>query len=52
MLALGNLKKALEYADWNTDKAEGVRQLVREASGNRDPQDDNIYHEPNINYNE
>jgi len=52
LLALGKFKKALEYSDWETDWADGMRELRKESGESRDPQDNNVYHEQSINYNE
>lgn len=51
-LALAQLKKALEFSDWEADYAIGSRQLSRESSSKREPEDDTVYHEAIANYNE
>lgn len=52
LLALGKFKKALEFGDWETDRAEGMVELRKESGESKDPQDDDVYDRPSINYNE
>ena len=51
-LALGQLKKALEYSDWREDYAIGTKALTFAAGGKRESEDTTIYDNPTINYNE
>jgi len=52
LVALGLFKSALEYADGPQDEAKGMALLRKESGESKDPQDDNVYHEQSINYNE
>ena len=51
-LALSRLKKAVEYADWEADRAVGQRELFLASSSSGDPMDANINQNSGINYNE
>ena len=51
-LALAQLKKALEYADWEADYSIGSRQLSKASSDKKEPEDMAIYSTMNFNYNE
>lgn len=51
-LALSKLKKAVEYADWEADRAIGQRELAFASASAGDPMDANIYQNGDINYNE
>ena len=52
LIALGLFKIALEYADGPADEAKGMALLRKESGESKDPQDDNVYDLPSINYNE
>jgi hypothetical protein len=51
-LALSRLKKAVEYADWEADRAVGQRELFLASSSQGDPMDANVNQNGGINYNE
>lgn len=51
-LALGKLKQAVEYGDWEADIAIGKRELALASASMGDPMDANINHADTINYNE
>jgi hypothetical protein len=51
-LALGKLKKAVEYGDWEADIAIGKRELATASASAVDPMDANREHRDTINYNE
>ena len=51
-LALAQFKKYLEYADWESDKQDGMRLLSLAVNGGHEAQDADIYHQPGLDYNE
>ncbi len=51
-LSLAQFKKYVEYADWASDKQDGLRLLALAVNGGQEAQDADIYHVPGINYNE
>ncbi len=51
-LALSKLKKAVEYSDWEADRALGQRELFLASSSQGDPMDANVNQNGGINYNE
>jgi len=46
------LKQTMEFGDWEADRLIGERDLKRQANEGREPQDNNVLHIPDINYNE
>ena len=51
-LALSRLKKAVEYSDWEADRAVGQRELFMASASQGDPMDANVNYNGGINYNE
>lgn len=51
-LALSKLKKAVEYGDWEADRAIGQRELSIASASQGDPMDANVNQNGGINYNE
>ncbi|MBM4132062.1 hypothetical protein FJ250_13735 [bacterium] len=51
-LALSRLKKAVEYGDWEADRAVGQRELFLASASQGDPMNANVNQADSINYNE
>lgn len=51
-LALSKLKKAVEYSDWEADRAIGQRELFTASASHVDPMNANVNQNAGINYNE
>jgi len=52
LLANAKFRKALEFPDWAQDHADGMRELKRQSGESKEPQDDQVLHVTDINYNE
>ena len=49
LLALANLKRGMDLTDWQSDKADGLSQLRRQASGRKEVRDFDVGHRTSYN---
>lgn len=52
LLSSSHYKKALEFGDWASEKSEGLQLLAERTGDYREDEETNVYHNPQINYNE
>lgn len=52
LLALAKFRKSLEFSDWGDDWKDGMKQLMRLSGESKEPQDNQVYHATDLNYNE